>query len=152
MTKQLNRIFSDTTQNVSSFTRKTIKAAIYFSTLFLLLSLLAAEESHAEPPPHDPWYFAKSTEYKFMVPDKFQHFYGSAMLTEIIGPMPALAFGVLKEVHDDVDGLVGFSSKDIAANILGIMSAKFAQTENVTLWLDWDPAGETLILNLGIRL
>lgn len=131
---------------------KFSKSALFFVLLVLGIFSFPAEESKAESPKYDPWYYVHSSEYDFIVPDKFQHFYGSAILTEIIGPMPALAFGMLKEVHDDTDKLVGFSMKDITADVLGIMSAKFARSENIKLWLDWDPAEETLVVNFGIRL
>ncbi|HEX2897955.1 MAG TPA: hypothetical protein VHP63_07900 [candidate division Zixibacteria bacterium] len=131
---------------------KISKSALFFGLFLLGLFSFPAEESKAESPEYDPWYYVERDEMDFIVPDKFQHFYGSAVLTEIIGPMPALAFGMLKEIHDDTDGLVGFSMKDITADVLGIMSAKFARTKNVKLWLDWDPAEETLVVNFGIRL
>jgi hypothetical protein len=152
MNKQLN---NDTTFRFDLLKRvfqKFIKTACFLSSLILFLSFCPTDEPAAKSPLHDPWYYVESNEYEFVVPDKFQHFYGSAILTEIIGPMPALAFGVLKEVHDDVDGLVGFSAKDIAADMLGIVSAKFARTESIKLWLDWDPREETLVLKFGIRL
>ena len=129
-----------------------LKTFLFFSFLVLFFSLSAVEESQAEPPKYDPWYYVHDNAYRFTVPDKFQHFYGSAMLTEIIGPMPALAFGFIKEVHDDSEAKVGFSIKDIAADALGVMSAKFAKTKSVKLWLDWDPTEETLVVNFGIRL
>lgn len=112
----------------------------------------STEKSQANPPKYDPWYYVDDSKYKFTVPDKFQHFYGSAILTEIIGPMPALAFGMIKEVHDDSEAKVGFSIKDIAADALGIVSAKLARNQSVKLWLAWDPSEETLVVNLGIRI
>jgi len=141
MTKQLN-----------SLKANALKASLFLGIVILVLTFASAEETKAKSPDHDPWYYVRDDAYKFTVPDKFQHFYGSAILTEMIGPMPALAFGLLKEVHDDSDALVGFSMKDITADILGVMSAKFARTEKVTLWLNWDPGEETLVLNFGIRL
>ncbi len=112
----------------------------------------SAEKSLANPPKYDPWYYVDGSKYRFIVPDKFQHFYGSAILTKIIGPMPALAFGVVKEVYDDEVAEVGFSIKDIAADALGVMSVKFAKTKTVHLWLDWDRSEETLVVNFGIRI
>ncbi len=131
---------------------RVLKALLFFSFLVFFFTLSPAEESQAESPKHDPWYYVNDSEYKFIVPDKFQHFYGSAVLTELIGPMPALAFGFIKEIHDDSEARVGFSMKDIAADALGIMSAKFARTESIKLWLDWDPVEETLVVNFGIRI
>ncbi len=129
-----------------------LKAAFFFGLVMFVLTIAPAEETKAKSPDYDPWYYVNDQTYKFMVPDKFQHFYGSALLTEIIGPMPALALGVSKEVYDDSDALVGFSMKDIAADLLGVISAKFARSEKVSLWLDWDSGEETLVLHFGIRL
>ena len=143
MTKQLIQFRAD---------KRILKALLFLTFFILFAALMPAEESRAESPKSDPWYYVNDKTYKFSAPDKFQHYYGSAILTEIIGPMPALAFGVLKEVHDDSHSLVGFSFRDLTADVLGIMSAKFARTENIKLWLDWDPSQETLVLNLGIRL
>ena len=128
------------------------RAYLFLSLLVLFFSLSPIMECQADPPKNDPWYYVHDKAYKFVVPDKFQHFYGSAMLTEIIGPMPALAFGFIKEVHDDSEANVGFSVKDIAADALGVMSAKLAKTNSVKLWLDWNPTQETLVVNFGIRL
>ncbi|MGH8014657.1 MAG: hypothetical protein ACREBV_00515 [Candidatus Zixiibacteriota bacterium] len=152
MTKQLDCNLFHGPVSSNSFARIIIKAAIFLVFLALFLTFSPAEESQAKSPEHDPWYYVRDDAYRFIVPDKFQHFYGSAILTEVVGPMPALAFGVLKEIHDDDQALVGFSVKDITADVLGIMSARFARTEKVKLWLDWDPGQETLILNIGIRL
>lgn len=132
--------------------KHALKASFFLGILFLVLTVAPAEETKAKSPDYDPLYYVSDAAYKFSVPDKFQHFYGSAILTNIVGPMPALTFGVIKEVHDDSDALVGFSLKDIAADMLGVMSAKFARSEKVTLWLDWNPSQEILILNFGLRL
>ncbi len=139
-------------KQLNSLPATALKTSLFFGIIILVLTIAPAEETKAKSPVYDPWYYVNDAAYKFMVPDKFQHFYGSAILTEIIGPMPALTFGVIKEVHDDNNAKVGFSIKDIAADMLGVMSAKFARSEKVTLWLDWDPGQETLVLNFGIRL
>ena len=152
MPKQLKHFGKDISQWSGLGKVRVLKALLFLSFLVLFFSLSPVEESQADPPKYDPWYYVHDSEYKFIVPDKFQHFYGSAVLTEIIGPMPALAFGFIKEVYDDSEAKVGFSIKDIAADALGVMSAKFARTESVKLWLDWDPVQETLVLNFGIRL
>ena len=139
-------------KQLNSVQATALKTSLFFGIVILVLTIAPAEETKAKAPDYDPWYYVNDAAYKFTVPDKFQHFYGSAILTEIIGPMPALTFGVIKEVHDDSDALVGFSMKDIAADMLGVMSAQFARSEKVTLWLDWDPGEETLVLHLGVRL
>jgi hypothetical protein len=133
-------------------TGKIFKFAQTSLMLLVIVGFSPANELKAESPAYDPWYYVKNSEYKFAVPDKFQHFYGSALITEIAGPMPALAFGIIKEVHDDVDGMVGFSARDVAADMLGIISAKLARDEKIKLWLDWNAREETLILNFGINL
>lgn len=146
MTKHLNQIVSS-----NHFYR--IKKLLLGSFLLgIFLSVVPTEDSRANEPLHDPWYYVDYHTYKFSLPDKLQHFYGSAMLTEVMGPMPALALGMTKEYYDDQYAGVGFSVKDIAADVLGIISAKFARTESVKMWLDWDPGQETLVLRFGLRI
>lgn len=145
MTKQIN---SD-----CLLRNNRLKKIIFFViALGIILSLAPTNESKADEPVYDPWYYVDYKSFKFSVPDKLQHFYGSALLTEVVGPMPALALGVTKEVYDDQYAKVGFSMKDIVADVLGIMSAKFARTERVSLWLNWNPSQETLVLQFGIHL
>ncbi len=152
MDKIIDHFGNNRTEYSGSGKVRVLKALLFFSFLVLFLALSPAEESQADPPKYDPWYYVDDGTYKFIVPDKFQHFYGSAVLTELIGPMPALALGFAKEVYDDSEAKVGFSMKDIAADALGVMSAKFARSESVKLWLDWNPTQETLVVNFGIRI
>jgi len=114
-------------------------------------ALFSAEESKADTASYDPWYYVDAT-YRFSVPDKFQHFWGSAALTEILGPMPALAIGISKEIYDEKKTRVGFSSRDIVADILGVVSAKLTETNKVNLWLDWRPEDDAIIVQIGIGL
>ena len=116
------------------------------------LAMFPTSESNADEPAYDPWYYVHYKTYKFSLPDKLQHFYGSAALGKVVGPMPALALGLSKEVFDDQYAKVGFSVKDVVADMLGIMSSQLAQTDNVALWLNWDPTEESLMLQVGIRL
>ena len=66
--------------------------------------------------------------------------------------MPALALGITKEIYDDKKAKVGFSSRDIVADILGVVSAKLTETGKVSLWLDWRPAGDVIIVQIRIGL
>jgi len=152
MNKQLNMVCISNEVRAESPRRKSNRILFFFSMLVLLLSVGPMEESKADVVSYDPWYYVETNVYKFTVPDKFQHFYGSAMLSRFVGPMPAFALGVSKEVYDDSYAKVGFSIKDIAADFLGIMSAKFARTDKVSLWLNWSPTQETLVLQFGLRL
>jgi len=123
-----------------------------FLTVFVFaISFFSTEESKADTANYDPWYYVDAT-YKFSVPDKFQHFWGSAALTEILGPMPALALGITKEIYDDKKTKAGFSSRDIVADILGVVSAKLTETDKVSLWLDWRPEDDAIIVQIGIGL
>lgn len=133
-----------------NFQRLT-RAFTCLSIFVFAMTLFSAEESAAEAPDYDPWYYVDAS-YKFSVPDKFQHFWGSAALTEILGPMPALALGITKEIYDDKIAHVGFSSRDIIADILGIVSAKLTETEKVSLWLDWRPEDEVIIVQIALGL
>ena len=131
-----------------------LRIVLTFSFLIMFvfaMSLFSTEESRADTADYDPWYYVDAT-YKFSVPDKFQHFWGSAALTEILGPMPALAFGISKEIYDDKKTKAGFSSRDIVADILGVVSAKLTETDKVSLWLDWRPEDDAIIVQIGIGL
>jgi uncharacterized protein YfiM (DUF2279 family) len=139
MTKQLNL-------------KRITRVILFFGLTILTMSLFSTEESRADTADYDPWYYVSDRSYRFRVPDKFQHFWGSAALTELLGPMPALALGITKEIYDDKTARVGFSSRDIVADVLGIMSTKLAQTEKVNMWLDWQPDDGVLILRFGIRI
>ena len=130
---------------------RIIRAFSFLTVFVFAMSLFSTEESKADTPSYDPWYYVDAT-YKFAVPDKFQHFWGSAALTEIIGPMPALAIGISKEIYDDKKTKVGFSSRDIVADILGVVSAKLTETNKVILWLDWRPEDDVMIVQIGISL
>ncbi|MCH9024922.1 MAG: hypothetical protein IH931_06270 [candidate division Zixibacteria bacterium] len=130
---------------------RIIRAFAFLTVFVFALSLISAEESNADTASYDPWYYVDAS-YKFSVPDKFQHFWGSVALTEILGPMPALAIGIGKEIYDDKKIKVGFSSRDIVADILGVISAKLTETEKVSLWLDWRPEDDVIIVQIGIGL
>ena len=129
-----------------------LKGLLSVILIGIVFSAAPTQETRADEPGYDPWYYVDSKTYKFSMPDKLQHFYGSAVLTKVVGPMPALAMGVSKEVYDDQYAKVGFSVKDLVADVLGIMSAKFAHTDNVSMWLDWSPGQETLVLQVSVRL
>ena len=73
-------------------------------------------------------------------------------MTEILGPIPALALAITKEIYDDKKAKVGFSSRDIVADILGVVSAKSTETDKVSPWLDWRPQEEVIILQIGIGI
>ena len=130
---------------------RIIRAFIFLTVFVFAMSLFSTEESRADTAAYDPWLYVDAS-YKFSVPDKFQHFWGSAALTEILGPMPALALGITKEIYDDKVAQVGFSSRDSVADILGVVSAKLAETDKVSLWLDWRPAEDVIIVQIGIGL
>ena len=130
---------------------RIIRASAFLTIFVFAMSLFSAEESRADTAAYDPWLYVDAS-YKFSVPDKFQHFWGSAALTEIIGPMPALAIGISKEIYDDKKTKAGFSSRDIVADILGVISAKLTETEKVSLWLDWRPEDDAIIVQIGISL
>lgn len=130
---------------------RIIRTFAFLTVIVFAMILFSTEESEANTASYDPWYYVDAT-YKFSVPDKFQHFWGSAALTEILGPMPALALGITKEIYDDKVAQVGFSSRDIVADILGVVSAKLTETDKVSLWLDWRPQEDVIMVQIGIGL
>lgn len=60
-----------------------------------------------------------------MVPDKFQHGFGSYCLSRVIGPVPAIVAGIAKEFYDQNNG-AGFGYRDLFADIFGVISAEVA--------------------------
>lgn len=130
--------------------------------LALLLILPAAIPVAAFDLPHyDPWYYQSYKQgLEFTVPDKAQHFYGSALINEfckrlplpergVAGPTLSITAGFMWEVHQEMDG-VGFSERDLIADVLGVAASQLS-SEHLVIWLDYSIQEKVIMLNLSLR-
>ena len=95
--------------------------------LFLLLPFGIRAQSR------DPWYFQTDSDYRFLLPDKAQHFYGSELLSTELGVPLALARGLAWEFLEASQGDF-VSRRDLAADALGAMAAKLPAGRVSLLW------------------
>ncbi len=111
-----------------------------------LILLTPAEATAFDFPDFDPWYYQSDAEWKFMVPDKAQHYYGSQFLVEVgLHPTAALAAGLAYEIYQNETG-VGFSYKDFIANSFGVLAGTI-NNEKFYLFMDYSTTEEVLVLN-----
>lgn len=115
-----------------------------------------------ELPNNDPWYYqSNEVGYQFMVPDKAQHYWGSAFLNEvgkrlplpqrrITSPALALTIGFFYEVWQESRG-IGFSPRDLIADALGVASSHL-NSGTVSMWLDYSVSQKTIMINLTRQL
>ncbi len=127
-----------------------------------LVVLLSGSEVHPfDLPNYDPWYYQCSEQgYAFTVPDKAQHFYGSAMLNEfnkrlplpgidVMGPVLSFAAGFMYEAWQDQRG-AGFSQRDLFSDAMGVAASQLS-SENVVIWLDYSAREQALVFNVTLR-
>lgn len=99
---------------------------------------------------NDPWYYQTNLDYRFYVPDKAQHFYGSYFLAYLTSTKLSLICGLLKEIYDNQKG-VGFSYRDIIANCLGILANKINK-HRFKLWVPYDQQKHQIKLMLTFQI
>lgn len=124
-------------------------------TLFLLMLLTMPWTCQAA----EPWYYLDQSDYRFMVPDKMQHFYGSYLLTEQIDWPAATLLGILWECKDAAAGSE-FSINDLVADGLGIASALLNNKAEIhgkspgrfAAALDWRQSQNELIFFVKMKL
>ena len=129
----------------------------------ILISLLVVGPAcfSFDLPDRDPWYY-QSIEpgYAFVIPDKAQHYWGSALLNEIgkklslpeeryTGPALALTAGFLYEAWQSSKG-IGFSPRDLAADALGVATSHF-NSDSFSIWMDYSTREETIMMNFATR-
>jgi len=96
-----------------------------------------------------------------MIPDKVQHFYGSALLNEVnrrlilrgddaAASLFTLTLGVMYEVYQDSRG-IGFSRRDVIANVLGVAASQLS-TERLVLWVDYSTFEKVIMFKVTVRL
>jgi uncharacterized protein YfiM (DUF2279 family) len=128
----------------------------------LLALTLAGSAPAFDVPKYDPWYYQSNEQgYLFMVPDKAQHFYGSALLNEInrrlilrgddaAASLFTLTLGVMYEVYQDSQG-IGFSKRDVVADVLGVAASQLS-SKRVVLWLDYSTFEKVIMFKVTVRL
>lgn len=138
------------------------RSALLAGLICLAAGLLPSEASAFDLPNYDPWYYQSDDQgYTFTIPDKAQHFYGSALLNEFSKklPLPGIDFmapvisftaGFMYETWQDQRG-VGFSQRDLFADAMGV-AASHLSNENIVIWLDYSEQEEVLLFNVSFRL
>lgn len=106
-----------------------------------------ARASILDPPATDPWYCQSDNDWRFMVPDKVQHYYGSQLLVEL-GLHPATAFmvGFVYEIYQAETG-VGFSGRDLIANTFGVLAGS-VNSRKFYLFVDYSKTERVVKLNV----
>jgi len=128
-----------------------------------LLVLLAAHPAQAfDLPKYDPWYYQSDGQgYRFTIPDKAQHFYGSAMVNEfskqlplpgieILGPVLSFTAGFMWETYQDQKG-IGFSERDLAADAMGIVASQLS-SKHMSFWLDYSTTERVIMFKVAMHL
>jgi hypothetical protein len=94
----------------------------------------------------DPWFFQTDSDYRFLIPDKGSHFYGSQLLAEKFGPVLAFSAGLSYEIYQNSIG-VGFSTRDLFADALGCLSSQLTSPK---LYVTWDVETKVIWLRLAV--
>lgn len=139
-----------------------IKPQLFMPVFFAIMLVAASPARSFDLPDYDPWYYQSHGQgYLFLIPDKAQHFYGSAAVNEcakqlplpgirILGPVLSLTAGFMYEVYQDQKG-IGFSERDMLADALGIAASQFS-TEQLTIWLDYSPTQQVIMFRVAFLL
>lgn len=138
---------------------RCIMAALFALTVLALLAGSFDQAYGFTPPSRDVWYYRQANGgLEFQVPDKAQHYYGSALLAQansklignkIIGHAAALVQGFLWECNDNKHGRA-FSVRDLYADGLGVLTSFIGWRGNVRLFCDYDTQAETITLNVSV--
>lgn len=129
--------------------------------VFLVLS--AADPVQAfDLPKYDPWFYQSHEQgYRFAIPDKAQHFYGSVAVNEfskqlplpgieILGPILSLTAGFMWETYQDQKG-IGFSERDFAADAMGVAASQLS-SEHLSFWLDYSTTEQVIMFRVAMKL
>ena len=106
----------------------------------------------------DRWYYQSDKDYRFIVPDKAQHYYGSYFLTEISKQLTGdvqssivvFVLGLSYEIDQSNKG-IGFSPRDMIANCLGVISS-IINDRNKTLLLNYSTVDKEIMLSFNIPI
>jgi hypothetical protein len=137
------------------FLPKSAITLILTALVYTAISFFTSAFGFTPPVYGDPWYFRNpSMGIQFMVPDKAQHYYGSAMLTATsskvlgkdVGAVASLVAGFLWEIKDDHVGH-GFSVRDLVADGLGVLTSRIGWSGPVKVYGDYSVTEETVSIN-----
>ncbi|MCD6249670.1 MAG: hypothetical protein J7J98_04980 [candidate division Zixibacteria bacterium] len=147
---------------LSAIVTRPAKATGLMIILVLLILMLSPSSSVAfDLPSYDPWYYQSNEHgYSFAVPDKAQHYYGSALLNEfskclplpgikVMGPVISFTAGFMYEAWQDQRG-IGFSQRDLFADAMGIIASQLSN-KDVVLWLDYSTNEKELTFNVALK-
>lgn len=143
-------------------TSKRLRPTGFMLLLCIMVILqLPSTGTAFELPNYDPWYYQSTQQgYAFAIPDKAQHFYGSAALNEfskqlplpgikVMGPVITFTAGFMYEVWQDQRG-IGFSERDLFADALGVAASQLS-SEDFVIWLDYSTQEQVLLFNVAWR-
>jgi hypothetical protein len=134
---------------------RLVQFALAFAVLVTPLSV-----SGFDLPDRDPWYHQDDSHADFWIPDKAQHYWGSQFLGKLADQIPmtdnewtkpilALGAGFIWEIYQDQQG-VGFSERDMVANILGVVSSQ-VNNDDVVVWLQYSTEEDVIVWNVTWR-
>jgi len=133
------------------------KAALIINVL-LLFFIGFQSVSAFDLPKSDPWYYqADNRGLSFMIPDKAQHYWGSALLGHIGNQLPlplkrltvpflALGAGYFWEMWQEDQG-IGFSERDLIADAFGVLSSQI-NSRDLKMHMDYSLSKKTITLVL----
>lgn len=146
----------------SAIVARPVRTTVLMISLVLFILMLFPSSSVAfDLPNYDPWYYQSNEQgYLFLVPDKAQHYYGSALLNEIskhlpfpgikvMGPVISFTAGFMYEAWQDQRG-IGFSKRDLFADAMGIAASQLSN-KDVVLWLDYSTNEKVLTFNVALK-
>ena len=146
---------------VSYRSGRTSQTLFGFLTVLIVSSAVSPVQAF-DLPKYDPWYYHSHEQgYYFAIPDKAQHFYGSAIVNEfskrlplpaieVLGPVISLTAGFMWETYQEQKGL-GFSERDLAADAMGVIASQLS-SERLSFWLDYSTTEEVIMFRLSFRL
>ena len=128
------------------------KPLVWLAILIVLVGLpftchIPASAGAFDPPTTDPWYCQSDSDWRFLCPDKVQHFYGSQLLVDIgLHPVTAFMFGFIYEVYQAKTD-IGFSYRDVIANSFGVLAGT-VNGRAFYLFMDYSSREQILKLNV----
>ena len=128
---------------------------VWLVILILLIGLpftchIPARAGAFDPPATDPWYCQSDSDWRFLCPDKVQHFYGSLLLVEVgLHPVTAFVVGFAYEVYQAETG-IGFSGRDLIANGFGVLAGT-VNNRKFYLFVDYSTTERVVKLNAVVR-
>ncbi len=128
---------------------KSLVGFVILITAILIALPFTCDQAQAgalDPPATDPWYCQSDHDWRFMLPDKVQHYYGSQLLVELgLHPATAFAVGFVYELYQGETG-TGFSCRDMLANSVGLLAGA-VNSRKFYLFMTYSTSKQSLELN-----